>query len=183
MTELQSSASSFFSSFSGAAAGAACDHIVDQLIAERGHTLVRSPLWPLMRPFLYGVLHYHEARRMADAVAEMTADETFQHISSLLDLNVSARGLGNIPKSGAVIVASNHPTGIADGVAMFDLLSAHRPDMVFFANRDAVRVNTRLAQRIIPVEWRASEKSHAKSRETLVRTNRAFADGKAVVMF
>lgn len=184
--EIQSAPSSFFESFTGVAQRIReleSAHIVDQLIAERGHTLVRSPFFPLMRPLLYRILHYHEAVRMADAIAEMSAEDTFLHISRLLDLEVEAKGLENIPASGACIIASNHPTGIADGVAMFDLLWPRRPDHVYFANRDAIRVNPRLADRIIPVEWRASEKTHTKSRQTLVRTNRAFAEGNAIVMF
>ena len=41
----------------------------------------------------------------------------------------------------------------------------------------------RLSEVIIPVEWRTTEKSHAKSRETLVRTSRAFSDGRAIILF
>ena len=34
------------------------DHIVDVLIAERAPKLAASPLWPVVRPMLYGVLDY-----------------------------------------------------------------------------------------------------------------------------
>ena len=43
-------------------------HIVDQLIAERGEKLVSSWAWPLLKPLLYRVLHYHDAVRMADEI-------------------------------------------------------------------------------------------------------------------
>jgi putative hemolysin len=36
---------------------------------------------------------------------------------------------------------------------------------------------------LIPVEWRAGEKSHAKSRVTLEKTARAFADERAIMLF
>jgi len=52
-----------------------------------------------------------------------------------------------------------------------------------FANRDAVRVNPRFAEMIIPVEWREEHKSKPKTRETLQLTNRAVADGKVTVLF
>ena len=39
---------------------------------------------------------------------------------------------------------------------------------MFFANRDAIRVNQALSEIIIPVEWRKEEKTMAKSRQTFV---------------
>ncbi|HTO30919.1 MAG TPA: 1-acyl-sn-glycerol-3-phosphate acyltransferase, partial [Pararhizobium sp.] len=84
---------------------------------------------------------------------------------------------------GGFLLVSNHPTGIADGIAMFDLMKTRRPDMMFFANRDAIRVNPRFAEMIIPVEWREEHKSKLKTRETLHLTNRAFAEGKAAILF
>ncbi len=55
--------------------------------------------------------------------------------------------------------------------------------MMVFANRDAVRVNPRFNEIIIPVEWRDEFKSRDKARETLQLTNRAVQDGKAAVLF
>ncbi len=88
-----------------------------------------------------------------------------------------------IPDTGGFILVSNHPTGIADGVAVFDLLKSKRPDIMVFANRDAVRVNPRFAEVIIPVEWREEYKSKLKTRETLQMTNHAVREGKATVLF
>ena len=48
--------------------------------------------------------------------------------------------------------------------------------MMFFANRDALRVNPRFVEMIIPVEWREEHKTKPKTRETLQITNRAIAD-------
>lgn len=158
-------------------------HIVDQLIAERGHTLVRHPLWPVFKPFLYKALNYRQAVKMADAVAPLSGQGSFQHVSDLLKLDVRVTGKHHLPSEGGFILVSNHPTGVPDGIAVFDMIKDVRGDLVFFANRDAVRVNPRLADIIIPVEWRQDAKSHAKSRETLVRTNSAFKDGRAVALF
>ena len=55
--------------------------------------------------------------------------------------------------------------------------------MMFFANRDAIRVNPRFGEMIIPVEWREEHKSKLKTRETLQITNRAIAEGKAAILF
>lgn len=159
------------------------DHIVDQLIAERTTQISRHPLWPLLRPILVRFLHYRQAVEMADTIAPMDGWTAFQHISRLLSLELELTGTENIPAAGGFIVAPNHPTGIADGIAMFDALKAIRPDMSFFANRDAIRAAPGFRDMIIPVEWRAGAKSHGKSRDTLEMTARAFADNRAIVLF
>ena len=158
-------------------------HIIDRLIAERGGRLVSHPAWPLMRPFLYATLKYGAAVKMADAIASMSGPGAVQHISDLLKLDIQSSGEERIPKSGGFLLVANHPTGIADGIAMFDFLSRYRPDMMIFANRDAVRVSARFNEILIPVEWREDYKSRDKTRETLQLTNRAVQEGKATVLF
>ncbi|MDO1584039.1 GNAT family N-acetyltransferase [Rhizobium oryzicola] len=158
-------------------------HIVDMLIAERGTRIVNSPLWPVMRPFLYSLLRYGRAIRFANDVQGLSGFQSFQHLSNMLHLNIQVRGAERLPEKGGFILVSNHPTGIADGVAVFDLLKARRPDMMFFANRDAVRVNPRFAEMIIPVEWREQFKTKDKARETLRLTNHAVETGKVTVLF
>ncbi|EDQ31690.1 putative hemolysin [Hoeflea phototrophica DFL-43] len=158
-------------------------HIIDRLIAERGGRLVEHPAWPVMRPIVYATLKYGAAVKMADAIAKMSGAEAFHYLSGILKLDIVSQGEERIPRKGAFLLVSNHPTGIADGVAMFDFLKNTRPDMMFFANRDAVRVSPRLDEIIIPVEWRDDFKSRDKTRETLQLTNRAVEDGKATVLF
>ena len=158
-------------------------HIVDTLIAERGQKIVRNPLWPVMRPFLYTLLRYNKAIEFADSVANLPGFQSFEYMSDVLQLDIRVTNAERIPASGGFILVSNHPTGIADGVAVFDLLKSRRPDMMIFANRDAVRVNPRFAEMIIPVEWREEHKSKPKTRETLQLTNRAVSEGKATVLF
>ena len=158
-------------------------HIIDTLIAERGQKIVRHPLWPVMRPFLYTVLRYRKAVEFAEAVAHMPGFQAFLHLSGLLKLDIQVAHAERIPASGGFILVCNHPTGIADGIAVFDLLKDRRPDMIFFGNRDAVRLNPRFSEIVIPVEWREEHKSKLKARETLQLTNRAIEAQKATVLF
>lgn len=158
-------------------------HIVEALIEERAAKLRGSRLWPAMRAVLYPLLRQPEAVRMADAIAPMSGRGVLDYISELLALEVEATGLEHIPRSGRVIIASTHPTGIADGVAMFDTLKQVREDLAFFANRDAIRVAPRLNEVLIPVEWVAAKRTRERSRETLVSTARAFSDDRCVVLF
>jgi putative hemolysin len=104
-------------------------HIVDQLIAERAAGLSSHPLWPFMRPVLYRFLHYGEAVRMADEIAPLPGWDVLEFISRILSIDMWATGIENIPRKGCFILACSHPTGIADGIAVFDMLKRVRRDM------------------------------------------------------
>jgi putative hemolysin len=164
-------------------APAAIPHIVDTLIAERSQKIVNHPLWPLMRPLLHRILHYREAVRMADEVAPLSGLAGLDYMSDLLRLSLTTRGSERIPREGGFVMVINHPTGVADGIAVYDAVKSVRRDLAIFTNRDAIRVNRRFADILIPVEWRAEFKSTAKARETLVGTNRAVKEERAIIIF
>ena len=158
-------------------------HIVDVLIEERCPKLRASPLWPLARPVLYSMLGYSKARTMADEIVQLTGRQSFDLLSAQLSFDMSVSGLDRLPATGRCIVAANHPTGLADGVAVWDLLKQKREDIIFFANADAIRVNPRFEDVLIPVEWVVAKRSPSKTRETLRRAGEAFAQEKCVVIF
>lgn len=158
-------------------------HIVDVLIAERAPRLTASPLWPVVRPALYGVLGYGAAVRMADAIRDRSGTETLDYVSDLLRLKVTTTNLERLPATGRCVVVCNHPTGIADGVAVFDAIKQRRSDTIFFANADAIRVSPRLDETIIPVEWVHDKRTREKTRATLNAAREAFEAERCVVMF
>ena len=158
-------------------------HIVDALIAERAPRLAASPAWPLLRPLLYSFLDYAKARRMADAIAPMPGKAALDHVSKLLSVQVTASGLQRIPPKGRLVVVCNHPTGIADGVAVYDALKAVRPDICFYANSDAHRVSPRFGEVLIPVEWREERRTRERTRETLILTREALEAERCLVIF
>ncbi|MCB2112162.1 MAG: 1-acyl-sn-glycerol-3-phosphate acyltransferase [Parvularculaceae bacterium] len=168
---------------SDVAALAAGKHMVDVLIEERARKLLKSPFWPLYRAVLYPLLKEPQARAMADAIADMTGVEAMDFVSGVLNLDVRAEGLDFIPEKGRILIASIHPTGIADGVAMYDALKEKRPDLVFFANRDALRVAPRLRDVLIPVEWVMEKRTRQRSRETLIEAKKAFLSERCVILF
>lgn len=159
------------------------DHIVDVLIAERAPKLSSSPAWPLLRPLLYAMLDYGKARRMADAIARLPGRTALDHVSDLLALKVTADRLERLPATGRAVVICNHPTGIADGVAVFDALKAARPDVCFYANADAHRVAARFDEVLIPVEWVEAKRTREKTRATLTLTREAMEAGRCLVIF
>ena len=161
----------------------AAKHIVDELIEDRGPRLLHTPLWPAVKAVGYPMLGYNRALAMADAIADLSGEECMAWISDYLSLSSGVTGLEHVPAEGPCVIVANHPGGIADGVALWDALVKRRPDMVFYANRDALKVCPGLESRIIPVEWRDQERTRADSRELLKRTIQTFRDGGCLVIF
>lgn len=158
-------------------------HIVDVLIQERCPRLAGSAAWPVVRPGLYRALHYYEARRMADAIAPLTGPQAMEYISRLLSVRLDVKGLERLPPAGRCVVVANHPTGIADGVAMYDALKPRRPDVIFFANADAHRVCAGFHESLVAVEWVTSKRTIEKTKQTLRAAHKAFADERPVMIF
>ena len=142
-----------------------------------------GPLWPVVRAIFYPMLGYGRAVAVADQLADRTGRAAMDWSEDFLSMPISADGLAHVPETGACVITANHPGGIADGIAVWSALKARRPDMVFFANRDAIRVCEGLADYVIPVEWREGERSRDKTRETLRQAVQAFRDGRCVVVF
>jgi putative hemolysin len=159
------------------------DHIVDILIAERAPRLAGGVAWPVLRPLLYALLDYGKARRMADTIAPMPGRAALDHVSDLLALKVETHHLDRTPSSGRLVVICNHPTGIADGVAVFDALKTLRPDICFYANADAHRVAPAFSDVLIPVEWVEAKRTRERTRLTLGLTREALEAERCLAIF
>ncbi|MEE2527309.1 1-acyl-sn-glycerol-3-phosphate acyltransferase [Hyphobacterium sp. HN65] len=159
-------------------------HIVDRLIEERAPKLTqREKVWSLIKAIGYPLLGYRKAVQIADAIADLPGTGTLEWVSDYLSLKPSPENLDQIPETGGCVVIANHPGGIADGVAVWEALRQRRPDVCFFANRDALRVSPGLSELIIPVEWRQNFRSRENARETLKSALDAFRSDRCVVIF
>lgn len=159
-------------------------HVVDQLIEERAVRLSANPwLWPWIKRIFYPLLGYRRARQIADALADKSGREAMDWAQDFLSMTTLDAGIDHVPETGPCVITANHPGGISDGIAVWQALKARRPDMVFFANRDAIRVCEGLADVVIPVEWREGHRNREKTRDTLKRAITAFQEGRCVVVF
>lgn len=158
-------------------------HIVDELIIERAPKLAQSFVWPVLRPVLNGVLGYKSARWLSDAIKDLSGSDALGFVSKHLALKTNTDRLDYLPKSGRVTVVCNHPTGIADGIAVLDAITQVRQDAIFFANADALRVCPRFSESLIPVEWVEAKRTREKTRQTLLSAKQAYEDERCVVVF
>jgi len=159
-------------------------HIIEELIAERATKLMsRRRLFALMRPLLYRLLAYEDAVKMADIMAHQTGHESFTMMAEQLKPKLDISGIDHLPETGRCVVIANHPTGLADGVAVYEALKAKRPDLIFLANADALRVIPKGEDIIIPVEWVKSKRNMRKTRQTLTDMRRALNHERCLVIF
>lgn len=158
--------------------------VVNQLIEERAPWLRREGAGvAIARKLLHLLLQYERTVKIGEALEPFPGRTALQSLYEMIAHHVEVSGLENVPRSGPAMVVCNHPTGIADGIVLFGVLSTIRPDLFIFANADAVRVLPSLGEVIAPVEWRPEKRTHRQNRETMDYTRRAFEDGRLAVLF
>lgn len=157
---------------------------VDPLIEERAPWLYRKGAHiRTVRGLLHLLLGYDLTVSIGEQLQHLPAPELMDALSAMIAHNVEVSGLERIPEEGPAMVVSNHPTGIADGIILWSVLRHRRPDLFFFANRDAIRVMPQTQDIIAPVEWRPEKRSHGSNRETLTYAAQAFKQGRMAVLF
>jgi putative hemolysin len=157
---------------------------IDPLIEERAPWLAsRSPLVRPARKVLDKALSFERTLELGERYRDMTTAQLMGELGVMLAQELSVSGLGNIPRQGPALIVANHPTGIADGIILWHVLSPIRPDLYFYANRDILRVLPQMEDAIAPVEWRQEKRSHAKTRETMAYTRAAVDEGRLGVIF
>ena len=157
---------------------------IDPLIEERAPWFTRDTLAvSAARALLERILRYEHTLDVAAQLEHLSAQDGFRLLGRMLYRDVEISGLHNIPRHGPALIVSNHPTGLADGVMLYNALADIRPDTYFFANKDVVRVLPQLDDIICPVEWRHEKRSHAKTRETMAYCRTAVDQGRLGVIF
>jgi len=157
---------------------------IDPLIEERAPWFMHQNAFVrAARAVLERLLNYDYTVDTATRVDSMKAQDGFTMLGDIIYKDVEVVGLHNVPRHGPALMVSNHPTGLADGVILYNALRRIRPDTYFFANKDVVRVMPQLDDIICPVEWRKDKRSHAKTRETMARCREAVAQNRLGVIF
>src|SRR5262249_15488217 len=93
-----------------------------------------------------------------------------------ISIRVSDSDLDRIPRTGAIIIVANHPTGLLDGVALSALLQRIRSDVKFLAN-DLLAGIPELRDRVLPIDMAGS------SVRGLRQAMRHLSNGGCLVIF
>ena len=158
--------------------------VIDELIAERAPWYHKNGVPELvLRACLNGLLGYRHTVELANSLVNLSAERIFTDVGQQLAKNVRVSGIQNIPSHGPVLIVCNHPTGIADGLILHNVLLARRDDFYFFANRDITRVFPQMESMIAPVEWRPEKRRHTDMRQLMQYVRDAKAEGKLGIIF
>ncbi|MEL6639850.1 MAG: lysophospholipid acyltransferase family protein [Pseudomonadota bacterium] len=157
---------------------------IDDLIFERAPWLDgRTATARTARRVLNQMLGYNRTVNLAEALRDDSAAAIMRRMGEMLAKQVHVTGLGHLPATGPALVVANHPTGIADGIILYHLVSKRRPDVYAMANKDILRLLPQMEDMICPVEWRMEKRSHASARETMHYVRKAKDDGRIGLIF
>jgi putative hemolysin len=99
-----------------------------------------------------------------------------------LELDVVNGSLDNIPRTGPVVVLSNHPYGILDGLMMGQILSRSRDDFKILAHRVFAKAQD-LNDVILPISFDETREAMALNLNTRKDALKYLNDGGAVGIF
>ncbi|MDX5340654.1 MAG: 1-acyl-sn-glycerol-3-phosphate acyltransferase [Cyclobacteriaceae bacterium] len=118
--------------------------------------------------WLNAVLNRHLEKKGLDFAAALIEE---------FEVEVELIGAENIPKTGGVILAANHPLGGMDGIAFIHAVGKYRPDIRFLVN-DLLMTFDNFEPIFIPIN------KHGKnSKEASKKIEDAYSKGHAVLIF
>ena len=159
-------------------------HPIDEIIEERCPKLMSNKyLWSLIKPTIFKIFKYETAKNITDDISSVSGYDCFTYLTDLLNFNLDIRNIEFVPENGPIILAGNHPTGLTDGIVMFEVMKDRRPDYTLYANIDMIKLSKGFADIIIPVDWNDENKSVGKSKEILKRTRETLGEGKCLLVF
>ncbi len=157
---------------------------LDEVIRTRIPQLYETPAARRLLPLVYRLVNHENASRlMHEWSLCRTGVDVIRQMHRTVKPQVAVSGIEHVPASGGCLLVSNHPTGLTDGVALFDPVRHVRQDVAVFVFHDLLSINPQASDALIPVEWRPSHQSTAKSRETFRIANKAFKSGRLVTIF
>ncbi len=160
------------------------DPVINQLITLRAPRLRHPLVWPLVRRFVLPLVGYHEAVALLAALKGLRGAEVLEYLTRYLalDLNIKAPPLA-VPRTGAAILVANHPTGAADGIAIYQAIRDIRRDVVFFALDGTIAAAEGSRDFLIPVETSPEKATLESGKETAAAADSAFQNGKLVIIY
>ncbi len=132
---------------------------------------------PVIR-YLKRIVHQDEINQALEEYRHLNGLEFIERIlTERFELNIEVVNEENIPSSGRYIVASNHPLGGLDGMALMHVIGKKRSDIRFLANDILLEVYN-LKELFVPVN------KHGRNNAGFVRALEAcFASEELMLIF
>ena len=148
---------------------------LDKVIRQKSKTL-RSMLPGFVMRYLKRIIHQDELNYYLTEYAHLKGVEFIDAVLGDMNTKLDLVGLENIPEKEKCIIASNHPLGGLDGMALMLAVSHRRKDIVFPVNDLLMNVKN-LEPLFIPIN------KHGSNAENIKIINDTFASDKLVCYF
>jgi 1-acyl-sn-glycerol-3-phosphate acyltransferase len=145
---------------------------------------VLSEKSPLLKKFLPGfvisylkrIIHEDTLNLYLQNYGHLSGVEFIDSVLNDMNVKLDITGINNVPKEGRYIIASNHPLGGLDGLALMLAVGRVRKDIVFPVNDILMNVEN-LKPLFIPIN------KHGSNSQNIKIINDTFASDKIVCYF
>ncbi len=149
---------------------------IEKAIDSKNPALLKWMPGFLLR-YIKRVTHEEWMNEVLEKVDHLHGIDFAKGLISELNIEVELVGAENIPKSGGVIIAANHPLGGIDGIALMHAISEVRTDMRFLVN-DLLMAMKNFHPLFIPIN------KHGKNpADTLAAIETAYSGSYVVLIF
>jgi len=149
---------------------------IEKAIDSKNPTLLK---WMpgFMLNYIKRVTHEAWMNEVLDRVDHLHGIDYAKGLMRELNIEVELKGKENIPKTGGIIIAANHPLGGIDGIALIQAIGEVRTDVRFLVN-DLLMAFKNFNTLFIPIN------KHGKnSGDTLAAIESAYSESYAVLIF
>lgn len=145
-------------------------------VIESKSPKLRKALPGFIIRYLRHIVHEDELNGFLRQYGHLEGLPFVDGILEFMNTKVEVIGLENIPKEKRVIIASNHPLGGLDGIALMGTVGKRRKDVVFPVNDILMNVKN-LEPLFIPIN------KHGSNTENIQIINDTFASDKIICYF
>jgi putative hemolysin len=122
-------------------------------------------------------LHEDDINKAMEYLQQFEGLEFNSEVLKYLGVKVEVKGIENIPQTGGIIVAANHPLGGLDGLSMIKAVGDHRQDVRFIVN-DILKTVKNFGDILVGVN-----KVGGKSRNSLQLVEQMYSTELAMLVF
>lgn len=126
--------------------------------------------------YLKKILHQKDINKSLEENRDVNGLDFVRNILKEFNAKINVSGIENLPETGRFIIASNHPLGGLDGMALMHVAGKVRKDIVFPVN-DFLLNLPNLQNLFIPIN------KHGKNTENLDKLEKAFESDKLILYF
>ncbi|HET6992770.1 MAG TPA: 1-acyl-sn-glycerol-3-phosphate acyltransferase [Bacteroidia bacterium] len=142
---------------------------IEKIIREKNPRLLKWMPGFLLR-YVKRILHQKEVNAFMEINGKLRDLDFINAVLSEFNTKVIVKGIEHLPEQGGFILASNHPLGGFDGLALMQAVSHKRKDIQFLVNDILLHFGT-MDNLFVPVNKHGSQHSISRIEETYKSEN------------